>query len=456
MSMHVINPTNGQTIASYPTLSDEDAVKKIEQAHRQFQDWRETSFEERAEKMNKAAEVLRQNKDKYARLMTLEMGKPIKDARSEVEKCAWVCEYYAEHAAAFLADETVKTEASRSFIHYEPLGVVLAVMPWNFPFWQVFRFAAPALMAGNAGILKHASNVPGSALAIEEVFAAAGFPEGLFSTLLITSSQVEAVIEHPLVKAATLTGSEKAGMAVAATAGRNIKKTVLELGGSDPYLILEDADIDLAAEQCATSRLINSGQSCIGAKRFIVVEEVCEAFLEKFKAHLEAAHLGDPLSEDTDIGPQARFDLRNQLHEQVQKSIEKGAQCILGGTIPEDLKGAFYPATLLTNVQKGMPAYEEELFGPVAAVIKVKDEAEAIKVANDSAFGLGSAVFTQDKKRGERIAATQIQAGCCFVNAFVKSDPRLPFGGVGISGYGRELSRFGIREFTNIKSVWIR
>jgi len=383
------------------------------------------------------------------------MGKPVKDGRAEVEKCAWVCDFYAEQAAQFLLPEVVETEASRSFVTFQPLGVVLAVMPWNFPFWQVFRFAAPALMAGNAGVLKHASNVPGCALAIAEVFRRTGFPEHLFETLLIGSAQVDAVIEHPLVKAVTLTGSTPAGQAVASKAGAMVKKTVLELGGSDPYIILADADIEASVRTCAASRLINSGQSCIAAKRFIVVESIREQVEARFVTEMQTARMGDPLEEDTTMGPLARHDLRDDLHQQVQASIAKGAHCLLGGTIPEG-PGAFYPPTVLTHVRKGMPAYDEELFGPVAAIIAVPDEAEAIRVANDSIFGLGAAVFTQDKAKGERLAAQELEAGCCFVNTFVRSDPRLPFGGVKASGYGRELSHYGIKEFVNIKTVYVQ
>jgi succinate-semialdehyde dehydrogenase/glutarate-semialdehyde dehydrogenase len=455
MSFEVINPANGQKIETYDRLSDDALQKKIIGAQAEYLKWRITSYSYRASLMYHAAKDLRENNKAYAECMTLEMGKPIQSAMAEVEKCAWVCEYYAENAASFLADEVIPTEAQKSFTHYEPLGVLLAIMPWNFPFWQVFRFAAPALMAGNAVLLKHASNVPGSALMIEKVFVNAGFPAGLFSTLLVGSDKVESIIDHELVKAVTLTGSEKAGSAVASAAGKRIKKTVMELGGSDPYLILEDADLKMAAEMCAKSRLINSGQSCIGAKRFIVLEEVYTDFLAFFKAEMEAAKMGDPMDENTIIGPQARYDLRDDLHRQVTESIKKGAKCILGGEIDKSLKGAYYPATILTDVQPGMPAYEEELFGPVAAVIKVSDEEEAIKVANDTSFGLGAAVFTRNIQRGEYIAATKLNAGCCFVNAFVKSDPRLPFGGIGISGYGRELSYQGIKEFTNIKTIWV-
>jgi succinate-semialdehyde dehydrogenase/glutarate-semialdehyde dehydrogenase len=365
-----------------------------------------------------------------------------------------VCEYYAEHAEAFLADEEVETEASRSFVTFRPLGVVLAVMPWNFPFWQVFRFAAPGLMAGNAAVLKHASNVFGCALAIEDVFREAGFPRHLFRTLRIGSKAVDGVIGHPRVRAATLTGSVGAGRAVAKKAGGELKKTVLELGGSDPYLILEDADLDAAVETCVTSRLINSGQSCIAAKRFIVPRRILAEVEERFVAGMRAKTMGDPLDEGSDLGPQARDDLRDDLHRQVEASVEKGARLLLGGEVPET-SGAWYPPTVLSGVGPGMPAYEEETFGPVAAIIPVADEEEAIRVANDSDFGLGAAVFTRDAARGEEIAARRLDAGCCFVNAIVKSDPRLPFGGVKHSGYGRELGVFGIREFVNVKTVWV-
>ncbi len=408
----------------------------------------------RSERMRQAATVLRAQRDAYAVLMAQEMGKPVTQGRGEIEKCAWLCDYYAEAAPAFLAPEAVSTDATKSFVTFEPLGVILAVMPWNFPFWQVFRAAVPALMAGNTMALKHASNVCGCALAVEEVFQQAAFPVGVFSTLLVGVKMVDQVIEHPAVRAATLTGSTGAGQAVAAKAGALLKKTVLELGGSDPYLILKDADLQAAAESCAASRLINGGQSCIAAKRFIVEEPVREQFEQLFVTHMQKRRMGDPLREETEVGPLARHDLRDALHRQVQDSIAKGARLLLGGTIPEGA-GAYYPATVLSHVQKGMPAYDEETFGPVVAVISVPDEAEAIRVANDSSFGLGAAVFTKNLRRGEEIAAHELEAGACFVNGFVRSDPRLPFGGIKQSGYGRELSSFGIREFVNIKSVYI-
>ncbi|NNG16665.1 MAG: NAD-dependent succinate-semialdehyde dehydrogenase, partial [Gemmatimonadales bacterium] len=400
------------------------------------------------------ARTLRDRTDPLAGLMTREMGKPIVQGRAEVDKCAWVCDYYAEHGSAFLTPEEVATDARRSLVAYQALGVVLAVMPWNFPLWQVFRAAAPALMAGNGMALKHASNVPGCALAIEQVIRDAGAPQHLFRTLLVGSAGVAQLIEHPAVRGVTLTGSTPAGRAVAAHAGAMLKKTVLELGGSDPYVILEDADLDRAAESCVAGRLINTGQSCIAAKRFIVPRPILTEFEQRVARGMAAKTMGDPAGEDVDLGPMARHDLRDELHRQVEDSIRAGARLLMGGRIP-DSAGAFYPPTVLSDVTKGMTAYEEELFGPVAAIIPVEDEEEAIRVANDSPFGLGAAVFTQDLERGERIATTEVDAGCCFVNAFVKSDPRLPFGGIKDSGYGRELGMFGIREFVNIKTVYI-
>jgi succinate-semialdehyde dehydrogenase/glutarate-semialdehyde dehydrogenase len=383
------------------------------------------------------------------------MGKVKKEGIAEIEKCAWVCDYYSKNAESFLERETIETEYQKSFVSYQPLGIILAVMPWNFPFWQVFRFAAPTLMAGNTAVLKHASNVPGCAVAIEELFREAGFPENVFRTLLIGSKQVENVIRHPAVKAVSLTGSTPAGKSVAAIAGSELKKCVLELGGSDPYLILKDADLEYAARKCAAGRLLNAGQSCIGAKRFIVVEDIYAHFLEHFTQEMNNARFGDPSDPEVTMGPLARIDLRDELHKQVTDSVVKGAEIILGGEIPL-LKGAFYPPTILENVKPGMPAYNEELFGPVASVIKVKDETEAIKVANDTVFGLGAAVFTHDDVKGEIIAEKKLQAGCCFVNDFVKSDPRLPFGGIKESGFGRELSEHGIKEFINAKTVVVK
>jgi succinate-semialdehyde dehydrogenase/glutarate-semialdehyde dehydrogenase len=450
-----INPTTGEIIKEYPEMTFEEVSGIISQAHAVFLNWRKTDFATRAGCMRQAAQILRDDAPTYAMLMAQEMGKPLKDGRAEAEKCAWACDYYADNAETFLQPERVETDATRSFVTFQPLGLVLAIMPWNFPFWQVFRFAAPALMAGNAGILKHASTVFGCALAIEDIFRRAGFPDNIFRSLLVGSDQIDPIIEHPLVKAVTLTGSTAAGKAVGQKASSLIKKSVLELGGSDPYIILEDADLEAAVATCVASRLINSGQSCIAAKRFVVVEAVREQFERRFVERMAAAKLGNPLNEETEVGPQARHDLRDHLHQQVWKSIEQGAECLLGGNIPVG-QGAFYPPTVLTNVHKGMPAYDEELFGPVAAIIPVRDEAEAIQVANDSVFGLGAAVFTRDVAKGERIAAGELEAGCCFVNALVKSDPRLPFGGIKESGYGRELSHYGIKEFVNIKTVYVK
>lgn len=454
MSIESINPASGEVLSSYEEMSAQSVREVIERVHQTFLEWRRVPLRERARLMRKAAEILRARAAEYGRLMAREMGKPLRDGIAEAQKCAVACDYYAEHGERLLAPEPVPTEAHKSFVTFNPLGVVLAVMPWNFPFWQVFRFAAPGLTAGNAALLKHASNVPGCALAIEEIFRTAGFPENLFRTLMIRNPQVTAVIEHPLVRAATLTGSTPAGRAVASKAGALLKKTVLELGGSDPYLILEDADLEVAAEVSTKGRLVNSGQSCIAAKRFIVIEKIRREFEERFVRRMQAVKMGDPLEEQTAVGPLARHDLRDELHRQVQMSIDKGARCLLGGSIPQG-RGAYYPPTVLTEVRKGMPAYDEELFGPVAAVISVSDEEEAIATANDSPFGLGGCVITRDRVRGERIAAERIESGMVFVNEPVRSDPRLPFGGVKESGYGRELSGYGIKEFVNIKTVYV-
>jgi len=454
MAIESVNPATGETIATYEEMGEGEVDGILEAAGAAQREWREVPVAERVEPLRRAAADLRDRAQEYGELMAREMGKPIAAGRSEAEKCAWVCDYYAENAARFLADREVETDARRSFVTFRPLGVVLAVMPWNFPFWQVFRFAAPGLAAGNAAVLKHASNVFGCALAIEEVFHRAGFPEALFRALLVGSDAVEGILGHRRVAAATLTGSTAAGRAVAETAGAELKKTVLELGGSDPYVVLADADLESAVGTCVESRLINSGQSCIAAKRFVVVREVAEEFTRRFVEAMAAKRMGDPLDESNDLGPQARRDLRDDLHDQVRRSVEAGARCLLGGEVP-DGPGAFYPPTVLAGVGPGMPAYEEELFGPVAAVIEAADEDEAIRIANDSRFGLGAAVFTRDVARGEEIAARRLEAGCCFVNALVKSDPRLPFGGIKDSGYGRELSDFGIREFVNVKTVWV-
>jgi len=455
MTIASVDPFTGRTLRTFDELDDAGVDAALARARETFLAHRATPLSTRATWLRRAAALLLDEKEQHARTMAREMGKVLAGGRAEIEKCAWVCRYYAEHAAAFLADEPLEGEGRLCFARCLPLGPVLAVMPWNFPFWQVFRFAAPALMAGNVGLLKHASNVPGCALAIESVFQRAGFPENVFRTLMIDSKATKAVIRNRHVRAVTLTGSTAAGQAVASAAGKALKKTVLELGGSDAYVILEDADVAAAAATCAASRLINSGQSCIAAKRFIVVEKVREEFERLFVERMAAARMGNPLDEQFTVGPLARRDLREQLHAQVTQSIEKGARCLLGGGIPSG-PGSFYPPTVLTDVKKGMPAHDEELFGPVGAIIPVKNERAAIKAANDSVFGLGAAVFTGDTARGERIAAHELEAGCCFVNEFVKSDPRLPFGGIKQSGYGRELSHYGIKEFVNIKTVYVR
>lgn len=454
MTFNVVNPTTGEVVQTYDELNPERTGERIDAADRAYAEWRQVKMSEREAHLRDAAAALERNKDRYAGLMALEMGKPIRDGSAEIEKCAWLCRHVAESAGQLLAPEIVRTDAQKSFVTFQPLGVVLGVMPWNYPFWQVFRFAAPSLMAGNAVLLKHASNVPGCSLAIETLMHDAGFPPALFQSLLISSEQVQAVIDHPSVAAVALTGSKAAGQAVAARAGGRIKKTVLELGGSDPYLILADADLNLTVDACAAGRLLNSGQSCIAAKRFIVVEAVREDFEQRLIKKIQSVQMGDPFDEATEIGPLARSDLRDQLHQQVQGSIERGARCLLGGEVPHG-KGFYYPPTILTDVRPGMPAFDEETFGPVAAVISAADEQEAILLANQTHFGLGAAVFTRDVKRGEQIAAERLEAGNCFVNAYVKSDPRLPFGGIKQSGYGRELSHYGIKEFVNIKTVYV-
>jgi succinate-semialdehyde dehydrogenase/glutarate-semialdehyde dehydrogenase len=452
--MDVVNPATGEQEDSYEQHTAEDVDAALARATDAFEAWRDRPLRERERLLASAGDVLRENTREYAEIMTREMGKPITQAIGEVEKCARVCDHYAEHAARYLEDEhhpsppgtTVKT------VH-DPLGPVLAVMPWNFPFWQVFRFAAPYLTAGNVGLLKHASNVPGCALAIEEVFREAGYPEDVFQSLLIPSELVEGLLTNDRLRAATLTGSGPAGRAVASTAGGQLKKTVLELGGSDPFVVLEDADLDAAAATGVWARNQNGGQSCIAAKRFVVHEAVYEAFLDRLVAAFEELTVGDPTDEDTDVGPQASQRLLEGLHEQVQASVDAGATVLTGGE-PLERKGAYYPPTVLTDVPPGCPADSEELFGPVAAVYSVPDEEAAVAKANDTRFGLGASVWTSDLDRAERVAG-RIEAGCVYVNELVKSDPRVPFGGVKESGYGRELSGAGIREFVNRKTVWL-
>ena len=452
--MKVINPATGEIVREHDPHDAAEVERRLATARSAFFEWRETPYARRSAVLRRAAEVLRDGAREHAVLMAEEMGKPLREGIAEANKCAWVCEHYAEHGEAFLADEPAPSDATESYVSFRPLGVVLAVMPWNFPYWQVFRFAAPALMAGNAGVLKHASNVPGCALAIERIMREAELPAGVFSTVLVGSERVPGLIADDRIAAVTLTGSTPAGSAVARCAGEALKKSVLELGGSDPYVVLADADLEATVESCVTARLINGGQSCIAAKRLIVVGAAREPFERMLVERMAAAKLGDPMDEGTAVGPQAREDLRDELHRQVRKSVERGARLLLGGEVP-DRPGAWYPPSVLTDVGPGMPAYDEELFGPVAAVIPVADEAEAIRVANDTVFGLGAAVFTADRAHGERIARDQLEAGACFVNSFVRSDPRLPFGGVKTSGYGRELGVFGIREFVNIKTVYV-
>ena len=455
MSLKSINPANGQEIAAYEEMSTDEVNGIITAVNDAFNSWRKTSFSSRGELLKNAAVILQSNKEEFGRLMSLEMGKPYSQSLAEVVKCAKGCEYYADNTEEILADRIIETDASKSYVSHQPIGIVLAVMPWNFPFWQVFRFAAPALMAGNVGVLKHASNVQGCALAIEKIFVESGFPENVFRALVISSKNVESVINNPLVKAVTLTGSTPAGRAVASQSGAALKKTVLELGGSDPYVILKDADLDQAVEACVIGRLLNTGQSCIAAKRFIVVADVLGDFQERLIDEMRVKKWGDPFEEDIDLGPMVDESARDELHSQVVKSIEGGAEVLLGGAVPDN-PGAYYPATVLGNVRPGMPAFDEELFGPVAAVITAENEAEAIKLANQTPFGLGAAVFTSDINKGEKIASEQLEAGSCFVNDFVRSDPRLPFGGIKASGYGRELSSNGILEFVNSKTVYIR
>ena len=451
--MKSINPTTGALIHSYAEHKAGEIQSILAATQNAWEQWRCVDYEVRATHLVRAAAVLRTHKEDYARLMTLEMGKIIAEARAEIEKCAWVCDFYAENAEGFLKDEIIETDASRSFVSFEPLGIILAVMPWNFPFWQVFRFAAPALMAGNAGILKHASNVSACSLAIEDVFREAGFPEHLFRSLLIPAWEVETVIRDKRVKAVTLTGSEAAGKSVASIAGQELKKSLLELGGSDPFIVLEDADIDRCVRTATQARMINSGQSCIAAKRFIVVQSRLAEFEAAQTEILNRMRIGDPFVSDTEVGPLARLDLRDELHDQVLRTLEAGGRLLTGGNIIGG-PGAFYQPTVITGVKKGMPLYHEESFGPVLAIIPVQDEEEAIRVANDSDFGLGGSIWTQDSKRGE-VLARRIDSGAVFVNGMTKSDPRLPFGGIKKSGYGRELSHYGIKEFVNIKSIWI-
>ena len=451
--MRSINPATGELGREYPEHSDAQIRQKLQASAAAFDQWRRTSFAERARLMRKAAEALRAHAPDFGQQITLEMGKPIAAAEAEVSKCATVCDFYAENAERFLATEVVASDAHRSYVRYDPLGPVLAIMPWNFPFWQVFRFAAPALMAGNVGLLKHASNVPGTALAIERIFVEAGFPEGCFTTLLVGSPKTASLIADDIVRAVTLTGSDKAGEAVAAAAGRQLKKTVLELGGSDAFIVLADADLAKVAKSAADARCVNSGQSCIAAKRFIVEERVADEFTARFVEAMKALVVGDPLDRKTQVGPLAREDIATSLEDQVRRSLDAGAKLLCGGHRRPG-RGYYYEPTVLSEVRPGMAAFDEETFGPVAAVIRARDPDDAIALSNASPFALGASIWTRDLRRAEQMAG-ELEAGAVFINGIVKSDPRLPFGGNKRSGYGRELSAVGIREFTNVKTVWV-
>jgi succinate-semialdehyde dehydrogenase/glutarate-semialdehyde dehydrogenase len=453
--LQTVNPATGEPGRSYDQNTIEEAKDAAAAAHRAFELWRRTSSAERSALMHRAAEILRDRVDEFARLMTEEMGKTLDDGRAEIEKCAFQCDWFADHASDYLSDEPADIGGGEAFVTFNPLGVVLAVMPWNFPFWQVLRIAAPALMAGNGAILKHASNVPGSALAIEEVLLQAGFPRGLFRTVLLPSHDVEALIKDDHIAAVTLTGSVAAGRSVATAAASVLKKCVLELGGSDPYLVLEDADVAAAARIAAAARMVNGGQSCIAGKRFIVVRSILEPFEKALVDAMRGYEMGDPRKEGSKLGPMQSVEARDEIHRQVSESERKGARLLLGGKVP-DRPGAWYPATVLTNVLPGQPSHDEEVFGPVAPIIAADDERDAIRIANASEFGLGSGVLTSDLDRGRRIAAEELEAGSSFVNENVRSDPRTPFGGVKHSGYGRECSAYGIREFVNIKTVHVK
>ncbi|MBK4729599.1 NAD-dependent succinate-semialdehyde dehydrogenase [Oxynema sp. CENA135] len=454
MTIATINPATGETVKRFEAIADAEIEAKLAKAQQTFESYRRIPFAQKAQWLNAAADLLEGQAADWAKLMTLEMGKPIQGAIAEAKKCAWVCRYYAEQAPHFLADVAVETDASRSFVRYQPLGAILAVMPWNFPFWQVFRFAAPALMAGNVGLLKHASNVPQCALAIADIFRDAGFPDGAFQTLLVGSDKVAQIVADDRIKAATLTGSEFAGASLAATAGKAIKKTVLELGGSDPFIVLDSADVESAIATAVTARMLNNGQSCIAAKRFILAEAIADRFEQGLIEKFQSLKIGDPMDATTDVGPLATPDILAELDHQVQQSVQKGARALVGGA-PLDRPGNFYPPTILSDIPIGTPAYEEEFFGPVALLFRVAGIDEAIKLANSTPFGLGASAWTADDAERDRLIE-ELQAGCVFINGLVKSDPRLPFGGIKRSGYGRELSVEGIREFVNIKTVWVK
>ncbi len=454
MIIETRNPATEQIIKTYDLFNETQLIESIDKTYAAYQAWKKKSYAERKALMLKLAKLLDQKKTVYAKLIAEEMGKPVTAGHVEIEKCVWVCQHYAKHAEHYLKAESIQTDLQKSYVCYQPLGIVFGIMPWNFPFWQVFRYAVPTIMAGNATLLKHAPISTGAALAMEALFLEAGFPKHLFTTVLIDEDMAKFVIAHPHIAAVTLTGSERAGSSVAATAGQYLKRIVLELGGNDPYLVLADADLTYAAKCLVTSRLNNAGQSCIAAKRFIVIESVVDEFVEQVKLQMNRYNLGDPLNPKTTMGPIARADLREKLHQQVLATQQQGAQILVGGTIPHQT-GYYYPPTLITQVKPGMTAFEDELFGPVISIIPVQNEHEAILLANQSQFGLGGGVFTQDLQRGEHIARFDIETGTCFVNQFVSSDPRLPFGGIKKSGFGRELSRQGILEFVNVKTIGI-
>ena len=454
MAIATVNPATGETLATFTALTTEEIELKLALAESTYRKYRQTNFDQRSQWLNKAADILERDQDKFAKIMTLEMGKPLQSAISEVKKCAWVCRFYAEKAPEFLANKEIATDATSSYVAYHPLGIILAVMPWNFPFWQVFRFAAPALMAGNVGLLKHASNVPQCALAIADIIHEAGFPEGAFQTLLISASQVGDIMKDDRVKAATLTGSEPAGASLAAIAGSQIKKTVLELGGSDPFIVLESADLEKAVKTGVQARMLNNGQSCIAAKRFIVAESISDRFTEMLVAKFSELRVGDPMEKDTDIGPLATEPILKELEAQVENAVQQGAKLLIGGSLDTARPGNYYLPTILTDIDLASSTSKEEFFGPVAMLFTVKDLEEAIALANDIPFGLGASAWTNNPEEQE-LLINAIEAGAVFINSLVKSDPRLPFGGIKRSGYGRELGVEGIREFVNQKTVWV-
>ena len=455
MAIATINPATGETIKTFTPLSDAEVETKLALAQSTFEEYRHTTFEQRSQWLNRCADILEQDASKFGQIMTMEMGKTLQSAIAEAKKCALVCRYYAKKAPEFLADVPIASDASQSYVAYQPLGTILAVMPWNFPFWQVFRFAAPALMAGNVGVLKHASNVPQCALAIESIISQAGFPSGAFQTLLIGASKVKSIIEDDRLKAATLTGSEPAGAALASAAGEQIKKVVLELGGSDPFIVMESADIESAVTTAVQARMLNNGQSCIAAKRFIVAESIADRFESQLLDRFKALTIGDPMDKDTDIGPLATAKIRSELDEQVKEAAKQGAKVLVGGESISDRQGNYYPPTILTNVPLDSPIAREEFFGPVAMLFRVKNIDEAIALANNIPFGLGASAWTSNTDESKRFV-NELEAGAVFINGMVKSDPRLPFGGIKRSGYGRELSSQGIHEFVNIKTVWVK